>query len=330
MLWKIVDAKVWFTGTIFWLLLPTIAVMTAVATLELYILHKIKIDVSAEPMLAVKSMFSLGMTLVVGWMANLSFQSGMSRLTEASHLYHHACLGSLNQLAVYLRMCIVSGLNDDNDSKSVTKRKILCTLGALRKIMICIPEQYLNIINDVGSPSNDYRGAFHTSLDTTELSTLLRSNIVNHPDPILAIQEHLLYNIQALSDNGVFRNYVHHGRCLELVSIMTNGILNIRSSYSLQFRGIYDSFVGLIVYGYMFVIPILAFTPGIWWAPLTMYPVVIYVVLAPHKLGVHLRDTPDFNMGAAGVPVKEWSHESKITVDIIMKSIENCVDPVYC
>lgn len=138
-------------------------------------------------------------------------------------------------------------------------------------------------------------------------------------DHIRTMREYCVMKLVLLVKFGIVDKDFAFDRCLLSLDNIVQGVSFVQSTYCAQIPNAYRSFIGLAVHLYVITLPVFTYTPQLWWLVLIVYPLVVYLFLTPHLLGLTLSKSLEFFRYRSYLPINEWCEDAE---DIMGRNFE--------
>ena len=147
------------------------------------------------------------------------------------------------------------------------------------------------------------------SFEHVSLDRLLFPHLDASHDHLRDLLRRCEFELQCLEWTGAVPNGPCYDRCLSLLYAVEDGVRSAQSVYAAEVPYIYRTFIGVVVHLYVLVVPVMFYTLDYWWIVLVLYPLLVYLFVAPHLIGLRLCRAMDYGRKTTYLPATQWCRQ---------------------
>jgi hypothetical protein len=317
--------------SVMWLMLPRLIIMEAIAIgITMAILNGN--DSARYVANTISNTFGLVAGLVVGYMVTLSFDAGLDKFHSTMMIFKKDVLLSLISAASAVEACALARAKyrwktEHNVPSKQDVNRMISLVNEMGEILEVLPYAFKRAALDVPC-EGIYEDGITTCDSLVDPDTLpFRSDstrekifVTQEGDPLYYIKAFLVCTTYLMQEIAFADTYTMISNIQCNITDAFRGVQKIQTMYGVSMTRIYNRFIGLIIYSYVLCIPIMAYSEHYWPLTLVLYPLIVYVFLAPHVIGNMLRSNPHIHSPITLQPIDFWCNDTSQEVSIRIRN----------
>lgn len=309
------------------------------AVLEILVMKKYQ---TTEFSSVVRSTFTLVVGFVVGYMVTMTFQIGLAKFQNASQVIYEKIFGSLMDFSCKLVICSTlshpqqGSLRDPLSDTKAVWNDLKCLKSAVQSLPYLCKHSVMTAgwreetwYHDSGPPllfqsresfydparanlelgAARFAGRKTSRLEAYEILPLapcVEEAIDNTTDHLRDVHRFCVLKMHGLKNSGFLADCPEFGQALADLDATMGGVMYVQALYSADIPPAYFRFVWAVVNLYVIIAPIMCYNADYYWLVLIVYPVIIYLFITPHLLGLRLSKSLDYKRETTFIPVGHW------------------------